>query len=318
MLFDGASLCYFQGKPTDTLEYLTPHNIDFQVADINLSELNPRDPSAQKPAIVFDKEQLDISLTCKKHKLPSKFVDVLEVSQIVRQFVCNFLSYLPQKIQVNNKIVVKHVKDVRILARPSMYSPQKMFEINEHLNVFKAVGLYCLEYLFKTRAGGYFIALSGGSDSTLNALFIRFACQSLNFFMYQKANHEIIDKLSYIIDQPVSFVKVKLTEKEKRSQFYLSGTELKQHPEWYELSSVQKDFLPEDCFQYMMNEDQLVTADTISKRILNVAYLPMNFSGITKPFVDKLVTHLNCNFLNFNINSSFDAMKTQVEEMLVR
>lgn len=318
MLFDGGSTCYFQGKATHMLEYLTPHNLDFQVVDINLSALNPKDPKAVKPVMVFDKKKIDFTLSKSPSELPSKEVNVFAVSKKVKQFVTNMLGYTPSEIQVGKRIQVKANKDVRIVARPSANCARDISQIDEDLNMFKAVGLYSLEYLFKTRAGGYFIALSGGSDSTLNALFLKFACQSLNYFMYQKANQEIIDKLSYIMGLPVSLKKVSLTESQKQEKFFLSGRDILTHPEWYALSSLQKKVEPEDTFLYLIGDNLMVNEKALASKILNTAYLPMSFSGVTKPFVEKLVEQLKCNFQTFHIQSTFDEMKKEAQDMLVK
>jgi NH3-dependent NAD+ synthetase len=181
--------------------------------------------------------------------------------------------------------------------------------------MFKAVALYILEYLFKTRAGGYFIALSGGSDSTLNALFIYFACQTLAYFAYQAPNHEIIQKISYIIGLPITLKKVSLSEKEQKETLFITGKQILENSNDFILSEKIPNTQEDDILQYFIGDDTPISFESMSNKILNVAYLPMDFSGVTKPFVENLKKSLNCNFVEFSIQKPFNAFKNEIESV---
>ena len=299
------------------LEYMTPHDIDYRILDIDLSQLGPKDPNATKPVIVFDKATVGINFAQKKSDLPPKEVDTFEVSKFVKNFVCKWLSYEPLQIQTGNQIIVKQNKDIRVVARSSSNWALHINSFNEERNLFKAVSLYILEYLFKTRAGGYFIALSGGSDSTLNALFVYFACQTLNYFVYQKINHEVVDKMAYILGLPVSLKKVDLSEDQRKSQFFLTSEDLSKNRGSFALGSEVGDSPKGDTWQYFVGNEP-VTVESLSRKILNVGYLPMDFSGSTKPFVENLKSELKCNSVEFSIQNVFNAFKGETESMLCK
>ena len=318
MLLDGASCVCFQGKMISMLEYLTPHDLDFQIVDIDLSKLNQKKVDSEKPVMVFDRAPAKIKFSQTKSSLPPIEVDTVEVSKEIEKYLSNWLKRDSPSVQNGNHIMVKLSRNIRSVARPSINWAQYIKYINEERNLFKAVSLYAMEYLFKTRAGGYFLALSGGSDSTLSALFVYFACQGLAYFAYQPANQEIIDKISYIIGLPIFLKKVDLSEQDARKNYFLSYDQITKHSNGFALTAEVGKISKGDQFQYCLGDDVIITSDSLSSKILNVAYLPMDFSGITKPFMEKLKKELGCNSVEFSIQGVFDAFKGETEKMLVK
>jgi hypothetical protein len=317
MLFDGASMVSFQGETLSMLDYLTPYDLDFQVVDIDLSKLNKKDPEAIKPVIVFDRAPAKVTLGQSKKSLPDSKVDTIAISKKVHEYIQKWLGIKTQEPNNNaNSVRINSASDIEVIGRASPNWAPFIPNLNEDRHMFKAVSLYILEYLFKTRAGGYFLALSGGSDSTLNALFIYFACQGLSYFAYQAPNHEIIHKISYVLGLPITLKKVSLSLEEQKKQFFLSGDQIINNPNDYILSQGVGDVKESDSFQYFLDETTPITPETISNKILNAAYLPMDFSGITKPFVEQLNIHLNCNFVEFSIQGPFNAFKQETERIL--
>lgn len=300
------------------LEYLTPHDMDFQIVDIDLSKLNKKKTNSNKPVIVFDRAPAKINFSQSKSSLPSIEIDTVQVSQEIAKYISNWLKMDSVSVQNGNRIMVKLSRNIRSVARPSINWAQYIKYINEERNLFKAVSLYAMEYLFKTRAGGYFLALSGGSDSTLSALFVYFACQGLAYFAYQPFNHEIIDKISYVIGLPIFLKKVTLSEKEARTNYFLSYHQINKDSTKYALSDQIGEIKKGEKFQYCLGDDVIITSDSLSSKILNVAYLPMDFSGITKPFMHKLKNELGCNAMEFSIQGVFNSFKDETEKMLIK
>lgn len=318
MLFDGASLVSYQGKITSILEYLSPHDLDIQLVDIDLSKLNAKDPKAAKPVFVFDRISLDMTFSKPKSALPSQTPSLLQVSERVNEYLNQWLGKAPSEVQKGNRIMIESNRFIRYVARPNPNWAGFINSINEDRHLFKAVGLYILEYLFKTRAGGYFVALSGGSDSTLSTLFIYFACHSLAYYAYQEFNFEIIDKISYVIGQPVSLVKKSLSPEERDSMLFVSGEQIRSSPNAFALANDIGEVAESDSLQYCLEDGTVISGASLCKRILNVAYLPMSFSGITKPFVQKLIEQLKCNYVEFAIQSPYDSFKKEMESILVK
>ena len=300
------------------LEYLTPHDMDFQVVDIDLSKLNKKIPDSVKPVIVFDRAPANVTFSQNKKNLPSTNIDTFEISTEISKYILNFLKEKPFLVQQGNRIMVSKSRNIRMVPRPSINWAKYIKYINEERNLFKAVSLYAMEYLFKTRAGGYFVALSGGSDSTLSALFIYFACQGLAYHAYQPVNQEIIDKISYVIGLPISLKKVSLSENESKKEYFLSYAQIQKNANLYALTDEIGDIEKGEMYQYFLDDKIAITSDSLSSKILNVAYMPMNFSGITKPFVENLKNQLGCNALEFSIQGVFDAFKKETESMLVK
>lgn len=318
MLFDGASLVSFQGRVTAILEYLSPHDLDFQVVDLDLSRLNPKDPAAAKPVLVFDRQPLDFCISRPKGALPPGRVDSLAVSQRVAQFLNSWLRQSPAQAPTGNCIRVSSARFIRTVARPSPNWAAQIDSTSEDLHLFKAVALYMLEYLFKTRAGGYFLALSGGSDSTLSALFVCFACQSLAFYAYQDWNFEILDKISYVTGLPVSLRKATLSAEARAEALWLSGADVRAHPGRFALARGAGAVADSDALQYFLGEGEVLCAQALCRRLLTAAYLPMDFSGETKPFVDKLRERLEFSFVECSIQGAFDAFKGEMEGVLAK
>lgn len=300
------------------LEYLSPHDLDFQIVDLDLSKLSPKDPSSAKPVLVFDRVSLNMRFSHAKSDLPPKMTDLLRVSQRVNEYLSKWLDQSSTEVQMGNRISVGNNRFIRTVARPNPNWASHINSINHNQHLFKAVGLYILEYLFKTRAGGYFVALSGGSDSTLSALFIYFACQSLAYYAYQEFNFEIIDKISYIMGQPVSLKKVTLSSEQRDSMFFISGEQISSNPRAFALADQMGKVNDSDNFQYHLADNIMISGWSLCQRILNVAYLPMSFSGITKPIVEKLSKLLQCNFVEFSIQNPFDSFKNELESVLTK
>ena len=299
------------------LDYLTPYDLDFQIVDIDVSKFNKKDPEGIKPVIVFDRAPANVTFCQNKASLPDPKVDTIKISKRVHKYIRDWLGDTsPKSTITKDSVQIKSASEIEVIGRPSPNWAPFISTLNEDRHMFKAVSLYILEYLFKTRAGGYFLALSGGSDSTLNALFIYFACQGISYFAYQSPNHEIIHKISYILGMPVTLKQVTLSPEEQKQQLFLSGDQIIKNSNDYILSQQFKNVQTSDTFQYFMDSNIPISADTISNKILNTAYLPMDFSGVTRPFVNHLKEHLNCNFVEFSIQGPFNALKQEMEKVL--
>lgn len=307
----------YQNKLTDMLNYLSPYDLDFNVCDIDFSKMNPRMTQKRPSVFVFDKEKVDINFLQSSETLPSRIVNCVDISIEVDKFLISELQSkcIPYPIG-QSKIQSTSSCQIRIIPKPSKNWVHNFDSISEECNTFKAISMYLMEHLFKTSAVGFFVAYSGGSDSTLTAVFVYFMCQALTYFTYQKINHEIIFKISFGLKEIITLRKVSLTTEEQKSCFYFTGEQLLLGGHVYCLADSISEIDSTATYQYFLGENISLTLDNVVKKILNVAYLPMVFSGKTKQFVNDFRVNLNCNFVEFSIQSSFDALKLEAEKTL--
>lgn len=185
----------------------------------------------------------------------------------------------------------------------------------ESHRLLKAMSYYLTQYLSSTQAGGYFIALSGGVDSTLTALSVFSVCQSLSHYLYSSCNGEILSLLSYILAEGLELRKVP-TETEGTSWF--TGKQLKDRK--LDIAMGSKTLEDVKDFEYYgyftVNTGELVSDIMLASRILNVGYLPMKFSKVTRPFYESLVKVMGCRSMIFPIQNIFDVFKKQGELLL--
>ena len=173
---------------------------------------------------------------------------------------------------------------------------------------------YLLEYLFNTYAGGFFLPLSGGIDSTINALTIFMSCQNLAHHLYSINNIEIAYQIAYVLGETIKLAKFSGCSKGTDS---FSGKELRLNLDRIALAKSLKGEISESCFyKYVDTKGEVLNDMTLAKRVLNVAYLPMSFSKATLPFYHQVVGALNCKSVTFPIQKIFDQFKRQGEEIL--
>lgn len=317
IVLDGGSLIGLQGKIIDHLDYLTPYDMDYRISDIDFSLMSPvLTQSESSHVFLFEKENVNMKFLQKKSELLSTKINSYEVFTFVENFLTKEIKSKPIPFSLNHtSIFIKSNQEIMVYAKECINWSVNLKRISEERNNFKAISAYLLEYLFKTRAGGYFIALSGGSDSSLNAAIIYFMCQSLIYHSYSKCNLEIISKISYILESSITLRKVELTESEKKTEFYLTDKDISEGPETYCLANVFMNPEKNTFYQYFIDEKPL-NCNNISKILLNVAYLPMKFSGSTKIFFDQITETFGCTNLSFPIQNVFDSFHKDMSEVL--
>jgi hypothetical protein len=317
IVLDGGSLIGLEGKIIDHLEYLTPYDMDYRVSDIDFSLMSPvLGQSKSSHVFLFEKQHVDIKFLQKRSELLPTEINSYEVFNFVENFLIKEIKSKPIPFSLKHtSLLIESNQEIMVYPKESTNWSVNLKRISEERNNFKAISAYLLEYLFKTRAGGYFIALSGGSDSSLNAAIIYFMCQCLIYYSYFKCNLEIISKISYILQKSVTLRKVEFTQTEKASEFYLTDKDISLGPETFCLANVFMAPEENTFYQYFIDEQPL-NCNNICKILLNVAYLPMDFSGSTKGFFDQITKTFGCTNLSFPIQNVFDSFNKDMRDVL--